>query len=306
MNVFVSWSGERSNMLAKALARWIPLVLQGTEVFYSPESIVKGDLWMADLAQSLEETNFGIVCVTRENQNQPWLLYEAGALSKLNYARVIPYTLDFGPGELTGPLGALNGASAAKDKKQDENAPPTFEHAKEETFKIVRSLNLIRPVKLEMSQLRETFDVWWPKLEEKIRAIPDSELPPPEAPELGDEVAEMKRILRHLSEQLDRRAQSHSSHWGGSINPADLSEETRNTFLNSIREFAADSVGDGFVSPEIRAKRKEGLEYVLGHMPVKVFLNGDLVYFMDASTNLDDQNLLRILCNGNSILTHTF
>lgn len=47
----------------------------------------------------------GILCVTKENLEAPWLLFEAGALAKsMQDGRVIPLRLDVEPSDITGPL----------------------------------------------------------------------------------------------------------------------------------------------------------------------------------------------------------
>ncbi len=54
------------------------------------------------------ETDFGILCLTRENLEQPWILFEAGALAKRvqDNARVVPYLIDdISFAELDPPLG---------------------------------------------------------------------------------------------------------------------------------------------------------------------------------------------------------
>ena len=74
----------------------------------SDEEIGSGARWNDASAQSLKETNFGIVCVTRANQHEPWLIFEAGALAKsVEAARVVPLCIDLSPAEVTGPLEAF-------------------------------------------------------------------------------------------------------------------------------------------------------------------------------------------------------
>jgi hypothetical protein len=48
----------------------------------SDEDIDSGARWNDSIAKSLDDTHFGIVCATRENQHAPWLIFEAGALAK--------------------------------------------------------------------------------------------------------------------------------------------------------------------------------------------------------------------------------
>lgn len=82
MRVFVSWSAERSKGLAQALKNWLPLVLHYVEPWMSEASIHAGEGWGISVAKELEASNFGIICITRENLNAPWVLFEAVALAK--------------------------------------------------------------------------------------------------------------------------------------------------------------------------------------------------------------------------------
>ena len=82
MKLFISWSGNLSRDIAKELKEWFPLVINQVVPFVSSESIKKGDRWLLDIYSELEQSNFGVVCLTKENLTEPWILFEAGALSK--------------------------------------------------------------------------------------------------------------------------------------------------------------------------------------------------------------------------------
>src|SRR4051812_15973009 len=101
MKVFLSWSGQTSRMVAEALRDWLPAILQAVEPWMSAEDIEKGARWSSDIGKHLEEAKIGIVCLTKDNQHEPWIQFEAGALSKtLDNAFVIPYLLDLKPADL--------------------------------------------------------------------------------------------------------------------------------------------------------------------------------------------------------------
>ena len=82
MKVFISWSGTRSNRVGKALRIFLEDVNQAIKPWMSETDIDAGSRWAAELAKQLEETNFGIICLTPESLTSPWSLFEAGALSK--------------------------------------------------------------------------------------------------------------------------------------------------------------------------------------------------------------------------------
>ena len=78
--VFLSWSGDLSRKLADALRSWLPSALQSVKPYFTPEDIEKGAKWGSEISKELESSNIGIVCLTRDNTEKPWILFEAGAL----------------------------------------------------------------------------------------------------------------------------------------------------------------------------------------------------------------------------------
>jgi hypothetical protein len=72
------------------MREWLPSVVQDVEVWVSSQDIGKGEKWSASLWESLSEIEFGILMVTPENARAPWIMFEAGALSKTVKSRVIP------------------------------------------------------------------------------------------------------------------------------------------------------------------------------------------------------------------------
>src|ERR1700731_3125213 len=102
MKIFLSWSGARSKFLAEALRGWLPRVIQSVKPWMSDKDISAGSRWLSEVASELSESKLGIICVTPENQNNPWLLFEAGALSKtLEQTHVCPFLFELTPSQLT-------------------------------------------------------------------------------------------------------------------------------------------------------------------------------------------------------------
>ena len=92
MKVFLGWSGEVSHDVALALHSWLPRVIQVVRPYVSSEDIAQGARWSAAIAAELGTSNFGIICVTKENVNSPWINFEAGALSReIDKSRVSPF-----------------------------------------------------------------------------------------------------------------------------------------------------------------------------------------------------------------------
>ena len=116
MKVFVSWSGEQSQKFAEALKEWLEQCIQSVEVFFSSEDIEKGENWQIKLSNELQDTNYGIVCLTPENIDAPWIHFEAGALSKLLDSKVMVLAMNINFADIKGPLKAFQ---ATKFEKND-------------------------------------------------------------------------------------------------------------------------------------------------------------------------------------------
>ena len=102
MKVFISWSGDISKKVAESLHYWIPSVLQSIKPYMSAENIDKGGRWSLDIANQLQDTHYGIICVTPDNVEAPWVLFESGALSKsIQNSRVAPIIFDLVPSDLS-------------------------------------------------------------------------------------------------------------------------------------------------------------------------------------------------------------
>lgn len=158
MKVFISWSGDRSREVAEALRDWLPGVLQAIEPWLSSEDLPMGARWADRIAQSLQSADVGIVCVTAENLKSPWLVYEAGALSKrTSHSLVCIYTLDVPPSEIEGPLAQFQSTRAER----------------EDTFRLVSTLNAAQSgPHLNSTVLQRVFDANWPWLEHRLAAVP--------------------------------------------------------------------------------------------------------------------------------------
>jgi hypothetical protein len=157
MKVFVSWSGPRSQALAQALRDWLPLVLHYVDPWLSESDIAAGERWAQSVAKQLETSNFGIICVTRENVAAPWILFEAGSLAKsLEGSRVIPLLLDLEFSEISGPLAQFQAKKADKDGLSE----------------VVNGVNHASDQPDSDERISQLFDALWPKLESQLSAIP--------------------------------------------------------------------------------------------------------------------------------------
>lgn len=202
MKVFISWSGGRSHALADALHAWLPLVLHYVEPWLSQADIEAGQRWADQVAKELEACNFGILCVTRENLDSPWILFEAGALAKsMQGSRVIPLLLDLEFRDITGPLAQFQA------KKIDKAG----------LFEVVQSLNQSSQNPVPDSRVTQLFDALWPELEKKVATIPApanvSKHARPQPEILEELVANVRTLEGKFREIIDDGLRPSRSRW---------------------------------------------------------------------------------------------
>lgn len=158
MKVFVSWSGELSKKYAAFLKSWLEQCIQSVEVFFSAEDIEKGETWHTKLSNELRDTNYGIVCLTSENVNAPWIHFEAGALSKMLDSRVATLAINVNFSDIKGPLSTFQ---ATKLEKED-------------IFKLLESINNSQERALSEEKLKTSFEAFWPNFEKHILDTPET------------------------------------------------------------------------------------------------------------------------------------
>jgi len=114
MKVFISWSGPRSQHIATSLRHWLRLVVQNVDPWVSKADIDAGGRWGTEIDDALQSIDYGIIVMTPGHVEKPWLMFEAGALSKrIDKSRVVPYCYDMAPAEIPpGPLTRFQGVAA--------------------------------------------------------------------------------------------------------------------------------------------------------------------------------------------------
>jgi hypothetical protein len=157
LNVFLSWSGPKSKQVAEALRNWLPGVLQAVRPYFSDEDLTPGRHWTPALAAQLESTDVGLICMTSENLDAPWLMFEAGALAKkLDTACVIPLLLDVEASDISGPLAQFQLVKFEEKKFRD----------------VVEVINAgLGDKALPANILDGVFRKWWPDLLAQVDAI---------------------------------------------------------------------------------------------------------------------------------------
>lgn len=189
-NVFLSWSGDQSREIAEELRNWIPSVLQFAKPYFTPNDIEKGTKWVPEISKKLADSNVGIICLTKDNLHKPWILFEAGALSKdLEKSKVCSILFGMENTDLTGPLTTFQ----------------TTNFKKSDFKKLMFSINESSGSSaLSRETFERVFEMWWPQIDEKITSILAKEVPPKEANLRND---------RELLEEILLLTRSYSRHY---------------------------------------------------------------------------------------------
>lgn len=153
MNVYVSYSGELSRDIASVIKECFPMIIQSLNVFVSAQDVKIGSFWRSELERTMEESECAIICITKENNNSPWLIFEAGMMAKKT--TLVPLLIDIGYQELNDPLAVFHATLLGK----------------EGLYSIINLLNKKVSNKLDSAILSETFEVMWPMINDKISNI---------------------------------------------------------------------------------------------------------------------------------------
>ena len=195
----------------------------------SEEDIEKGSRGLDDIGKALEATSVGIICLTPENLERPWILFEAGALSKAlgDKTRVCPFLFgDLRPENVKPPLGMFQATKAVKD----------------DTRKLVGTVNRVLGGPLGEEKLDTVFERMWPELESGLKEIPAAKAAA--APERSE-----REIVAELLE-LSRAAAAND----------DWLKEALVTLLRRTNRFVAAAGLD--TQMELTAKEKRALEWL--------------------------------------------
>ena len=153
MKIFLSWSKEPSRTIARHLRDLIPGLIPGAIGWMSDEDVQKGDRWYSAIVNELEAAKTGIIVVTPQNLHEPWLYFEAGAISKaIGEGRVHPLICGLDFSDLPGPLSAFQ---ATKFEKSD-------------VLKLVLALNQAGTANFDHAAIGRVFERVWPGLESDV------------------------------------------------------------------------------------------------------------------------------------------
>lgn len=158
MKLFISWSGSKSHEVAKLFNELIPEIIQYVKPWISSEDIESGSIWDNAIQDNLNTTNLGLICLTQENKEKPWILFEAGSLSKgLEASRVFTFLIDLKSDDLLkNPLTKFNHT----------------ENNKESIYKLIKTINNnLGETTLDEKRLLKMFNRVYPELEKGIKDV---------------------------------------------------------------------------------------------------------------------------------------
>jgi hypothetical protein len=193
MKIFISWSGEHAKEVALTMRRWIKDLIQESHPWVSERDIPAGGRGLALLFDALRESEYGIVCITRESQESAWVNFEAGAVAhKIHAARVTPVLINLPKAELQGPLTQFQ-------YRRIED--------REEMLSVAESIwECISNPHIDKEQLKRYFDMHWQDFNgeiERIRSRHPVQSPQP-ARTPDEKLDEILSLARENRRRVDR------------------------------------------------------------------------------------------------------
>ncbi|MFJ8047322.1 TIR domain-containing protein [Streptomyces luteogriseus] len=199
MKIFLSWSGVPSRSCAERLASWLRYFSDEIEPFVSSESIRKGARGLDEIKRQLDESSFGIACVTRANLDAPWITFESGALSKEvdeRKGQLVPFLLE-------GSHDDLEAASSPLRQFQSTRA-----HDEEDVLNMVRTINSVLRESAnrhpDNTRVDGLFRKVWPELRDALAAIDLTTDTPEQAPPRRSAEEILEDLTSLIREQISR------------------------------------------------------------------------------------------------------
>jgi len=231
MKIFLSWSGHRSRAVAEVMSVWIKCVLQATSPWISTRDIDRGALWFTEIGDQLKDTSIGIICLTQENKDQPWILFEAGALARgLSANRVCTFLVDLKTTDVRDPLAQFNHTLPDKESMRQ----------------LVRTLNsCLATGALGENVFADVFETYWPQFEAKFADVLLKHKPT-ESPKrrsdsnILEEILESTRSLSHRLSRLERLSESETT-----------MAQSKESVRSNIRQLIVAGASDDEIIPQI-------------------------------------------------------
>lgn len=182
--IFISWSGEASLRIAECLRATLPFIFR-VEPWLSSRDIPPGRPWLQELMGQLESIDVGVLVITPENIDSPWMQFEAGALCKnFDHSRVFPYLVGLECDQIRGPFGHFQAIQADQDG----------------TATLVESIRgQCVPDELPGTVI-ERFNAFWPRISNAIKDVTNEVMVTQDGQSTAP--AEYQRKIDRLEERL--------------------------------------------------------------------------------------------------------
>jgi hypothetical protein len=190
--LFLSWSGRQSKEIASLLKQYLESLPLSVDIFFSDADIVSGARARQVIDSALETFNLGLVVITADNLESPWIHFEAGALTKVpEVSAVIPLLFDVDISALKQPLAAFQG------RKFNEAG----------ILQLVRDLHALDPIRasaeVAVGAARGQFEQFKVSVDAVLQLPPENPGSPVAAPVALDEIRstldEVVTIVRELA-----------------------------------------------------------------------------------------------------------
>jgi len=191
MKVFLSWSKDLSRAVATSFADWLPGIIQEcSDPFISTET-TKGDPWFATITDEMKLAKVGIVFITQENANEPWVNFESGALfANFGKQRLCPVLVGIKKSDYAGPL---------------KNLQLTELESKPDTLDLLRAINKSCERPLTDDVLVRGFELQWDQLLDAISTAVNAapNVPTVTKRSTDEKVDELLELVREIASESD-------------------------------------------------------------------------------------------------------
>lgn len=227
-HVFISWSKEPSKQIAEEIKQLFEAVfaINGNIKFFLSSSdgggIGKGERFLKVLNENLSKCNFGIIVLTKNNIEQPWIMYEAGSLAKdLEKGKVTPIFFDIEEIEKGSPLFQFQHVKYAKEE--------FYELAKSILKAYYNDDSLTENAK---NNILKSLDEKWPRFEESVDEM------------LKSTNYKINDLAKSLSLSKTQPHLKREKHLEGLIRSIDNNRNSRIVIFGGISSIVRDSTKD--------------------------------------------------------------
>jgi hypothetical protein len=187
----------------------------------SSEDIPKGSRWSQEVGSQLEGTSAGVIVIVPGNAREPWVNFEAGALSKsIADSLVSPFLFGVTPAELPATLAQFQATR----------------YEREDVWRLVKSLNDgLAQARVPQDRLKRTFELCWPGLEKALAPI-EASLKAVREEEYENEEPQEKQVVSFSEEAVRMLTAAAADESGiliksGSMGGTEISANKGDTFL---------------------------------------------------------------------------